>query len=59
MTVTSSPTTPVRVQDDLFRSVNGEWMAQESIPPDQSIYGAFHEMRDQSEAACRQQRHPR
>ena len=53
-TGTNAATPLVRVQDDLFRSVNGEWMAQESIPPDQSIYGAFHEMRDQSEASCRQ-----
>ena len=53
-TTTTAATAPVRVQDDLFRSVNGEWMDLESIPPDQSIYGAFHEMRDQSEAACRQ-----
>ena len=51
---TTSASTPARVQDDLFLSVNGAWMAQESIPPDQSIYGAFHEMRDQSEAACRE-----
>ena len=43
-----------RVQDDLFTHVNGEWLAQDSIPADQSIHGAFHEMRDQSEATCRE-----
>ena len=53
-TGTNAATPVVRVQDDLFRSVNGEWMAQESIPADQSIHGAFHEMRDQSEESCRQ-----
>ncbi len=50
----NDPGTSVRAQDDLFRHVNGGWLAKDSIPPDQSIYGAFHEMRDQSEAACRQ-----
>ena len=43
-----------RAQDDLFRHVNGQWLARESIPEDQSIYGAFHEMRDRSEAECRE-----
>jgi len=42
-----------RVQDDLYRSVNGAWLATDAIPADQSIHGAFHEMRDQSEATCR------
>ncbi len=54
MTTARTDTATVRIQDDLFRHVNGDWLAQESIPPDQSIYGAFHEMRDQSEAICRQ-----
>ncbi|MET3805825.1 putative endopeptidase [Nakamurella sp. UYEF19] len=43
-----------RAADDLFRHVNGEWLGEDSIPPDQSIHGAFQEMRDQSEAACRE-----
>ncbi len=43
-----------RVQDDLFAHVNGAWLAQDSIPADQSVHGAFHEMRDLSEAACRE-----
>lgn len=46
-------TDPVRIQDDLFRHVNASWLAQDEIPPDQSTYGAFQEMRDDSEAACR------
>ena len=53
MTTTDVDALP-RVQDDLFRHVNGEWLAHESIPEDQSIHGAFHEMRDQSEADCRE-----
>ncbi len=43
----------VRPQDDLFRHVNGAWLETAEIPADQSIYGAFHEMRDDSELACR------
>ncbi|SDO55997.1 putative endopeptidase [Nakamurella panacisegetis] len=50
----SAEDAPPRVQDDLFRHVNGSWLDRESIPADQSIYGAFHEMRDQSEAVCRE-----
>ncbi len=49
-----STTEGVRPQDDLFRHVNSGWLASMQIPPDQAIYGAFHEMRDQSEDACRQ-----
>jgi putative endopeptidase len=44
----------VRVQDDLFRHVNGDWLSADAIPSDQSIHGAFQEMRDQSEASCRE-----
>ncbi|MGI8590194.1 MAG: M13 family metallopeptidase [Nakamurella sp.] len=47
-------TDPVRVQDDLFRHVNGQWLQRDNIPPDQSTYGAFQEMRDTSEAICRE-----
>lgn len=46
-------TATVRVQDDLFRHVNGEWLAHAAIPADQSTYGAFQELRDASEATCR------
>ncbi len=45
---------PVRVQDDLFRHVNGQWLQRDNIPSDQSTYGAFQEMRDTSEAICRE-----
>lgn len=44
----------VRPQDDLFRSVNAGWLAETEIPADQSGYGAFHELRDAAEAACRE-----
>lgn len=42
-----------RAQDDLFRHVNGEWLETAQIPDDQPIYGAFLELRDDSELACR------
>ena len=31
----------VRPQDDLFRAVNGAWLARTEIPADRSDYGAF------------------
>ncbi len=40
----------VRPQDDLFRHVSGKWLATVPIPPDRAIDGAFHRLRDQSEA---------
>ena len=43
----------VRAQDDLFRHVNGHWMATAEIPPDKPGAGAFIELRDQAEAAVR------
>ena len=46
--------TAVRPQDDLFLAVNGRWLAETEIPQDQPIYGAFHELRDAAELACRQ-----
>lgn len=31
----------VRPQDDLFRHVNGSWLAKTDIPADKASYGAF------------------
>ncbi len=31
----------VRPQDDLFRAVNGAWLAKTEIPADRSDYGVF------------------
>ena len=31
----------VRVQDDLFRAVNGEWLKKTEIPADKADYGTF------------------
>ncbi len=43
----------VRPQDDLFRHVNGGWLARTEIPADHSVYGSFFMLRDRSEAAVR------
>ncbi|AZI57000.1 peptidase M13 [Nakamurella antarctica] len=42
-----------RAQDDLFRHVNGDWLDHAEIPADQSMYGAFNELRDDAELAVR------
>jgi putative endopeptidase len=39
----------VRPQDDLFRSVNGKWIADAKIPADRPADGAFFALRDRSE----------
>ena len=46
--------TSVRPQDDLFRFVNGTWLATTPIPADKSAWGAFYKLRDDSEAAVRE-----
>jgi putative endopeptidase len=43
----------VRIQDDLFRHVNGTWLNTTEIPADKPVTGAFMELRDQAEAAAR------
>ena len=43
----------VRPQDDLFRHVNGKWLADVPIPPDRALDGAFLKLRDKSEADLR------
>jgi putative endopeptidase len=42
-----------RIQDDLFRHVNGSWLKTSKIPDDKPMTGAFVELRDQAEAAVR------
>ncbi|HUP91222.1 MAG TPA: M13 family metallopeptidase [Solimonas sp.] len=39
----------VRPQDDLFRYVNGTWLAKTEIPADKSNYGAFSILDDRAE----------
>ena len=43
----------VRVQDDLFRHVNGRWLRDTEIPDDKPLTGAFVRLRDQAEEAVR------
>jgi putative endopeptidase len=45
--------TSVRVQDDLYRHVNGGWAARTEIPDDKPLVGAFVDLRDRAEAAVR------
>jgi putative endopeptidase len=42
--------TSVRPQDDLFRYVNGKWLATTEIPADRPIYGTFVQLSDKAEA---------
>ncbi|MCJ8504633.1 peptidase M13 [Kocuria flava] len=44
----------VRPQDDLYRHVNGAWLARTEIPDDKPSVGAFIELRDQAEGAVRE-----
>lgn len=43
----------VRPQDDLYRYMNGGWIATSEIPADRPIHGAFHVLRDISEERTR------
>ena len=42
------------MQDDLFRHVNGKWFAETEIPEDKSMYGSFHMLADDAEAAVKE-----
>ncbi|WP_102509061.1 M13 family metallopeptidase [Sanguibacter massiliensis] len=43
----------VRPQDDLFRHVNGRWLATYEIPADRARDGAFRELHDRAEEQVR------
>jgi putative endopeptidase len=43
-----------RPQDDLYRYMNGAWLDGTVIPSDKAIYGSFHILHDNSEAAVRE-----
>ena len=60
MTTQTPPASPlehldpsVRPQDDLFRHVNGRWLATAEIPADKSAYGSFMVLREQAEEHVR------
>ncbi|GAB3245897.1 M13 family metallopeptidase [Arthrobacter pigmenti] len=44
----------VRPQDDLFRYMNGRWIAETTIPDDRPLEGSFTQLRDEAEIAVRQ-----
>lgn len=44
----------IRIQDDLYRHVNGKWLESFEIPADKAIYGSFYRLRDDSESAVKQ-----
>ena len=39
----------IRPQDDLYRHVNGDWIARTEIPEDKARWGAFNELAEQAE----------
>jgi predicted metalloendopeptidase len=43
----------IRPQDDLFRHVNGAWLASTQIPADKASYGAFDILFDKAQADLR------
>ena len=43
----------VRPQDDLFRAVNGHWLATYELPADKPRYGSFNQLRDLSDERVR------
>ena len=51
---TATSDSSIRPQDDLFRFVNGGWLATAEIPADRPGSGAFTALRDEAELACRQ-----
>ncbi len=40
--------TNVRPQDDLFRAINGKWLAEFELPADKSNYGSFTKLAEQA-----------
>jgi putative endopeptidase len=42
-----------RAQDDLFRHVNGKWIARTEIPEDKARYGSFYVLAEEAERAVR------
>ncbi|MEO7006889.1 MAG: M13-type metalloendopeptidase, partial [Terrimesophilobacter sp.] len=43
----------IRPQDDLFRHVNGKWIARTEIPADKARYGSFYMLAEEAEKAVR------
>ena len=43
----------IRAQDDFYRHVNGQWLANTAIPADKSNYGSFTKLADDAEVQLR------
>ena len=43
---TARPHATARPQDDMYRAVNGEWLAKNEIPADRPAWGAAYQLRD-------------
>ena len=52
--LTSELDPAVRPQDDLFRHVNGKWIARTEIPSDKARYGSFYLLAEEAEKAVRE-----
>lgn len=50
---TSEFSSDIRPQDDLYRHVNGSWIARTEIPGDKARWGSFHLLAEQAEAHVR------
>ncbi len=44
----------IRPQDDLFRHVNGRWIARTEIPADKARFGSFYLLAEEAEKAVRE-----
>ena len=55
---TKAPPTPVappaRAQDDMYRHVNRDWVANQVIPADRAVWGTFPQLRDDTLTQLRQ-----
>jgi putative endopeptidase len=49
----AQPPSPVRPQDDLFRAVNGSWLAQTEIPADKASWGVWNQLSDDNDRRLR------
>ncbi|MEF2976414.1 M13 family metallopeptidase [Subtercola sp. YIM 133946] len=44
----------IRAQDDLFRHVNGKWIAETRIPDDKARWGSFYQLAEAAEKAVQE-----
>ena len=51
--ISEAPSGQVSVAQDLYRHVNGRWLASHEIPADRAVDGTFHQLRDQAEKDVR------